>query len=140
MPSSPPYQKLDLDKTGSPVYQLWYYLLHNFSHFLQFAGIKLQYFFLMTRSYYSNLHNYFLLLNVIPVYLLSLYSYFTTKKYFGREIIIFITSTILIYALTIVFQCDDYHNRFVLSIYPLFVLLAARTAEHFILPAFKNSK
>ena len=140
MPSSPPYQKLDLDRTGSPVYQLWYYLFHNFSHFLQFAGIKLQYFFLMTRNYYSNLHNYFLLLNVIPVYLLAVYSLFTRRKYFGREIIVFITSTILIYALAIVFQCDDYHNRFVLSIYPLFVLLAARTAEHFILPAFKNNK
>lgn len=140
MPASPPYQKLDLDKTGSPVYQLWYYLSHNFSHFLRFAGIKLQYFFLMTRDYYSSLHNYFLLLNVIPVYLLAVCSFFVRRQYFGKEIIVFITSTILIYTLAIVFQCDDYHNRFILSIYPLFVLLAARTAEFFCLPAFKNSK
>ena len=140
MPSSPPYQKLDLDKTGSPVYQLWYYLLHNFSHFLQFAGIKLQYFFLMTRNYYSSAHNFFLLLNAIPVYLLALYSFFIKKKYFGKGITVFLVSTILMYAVTIVFQCDDYHNRFILSIYPIFVILAARSAEHFYLLAFKNNK
>jgi hypothetical protein len=140
LPASPPYQKLNLDKTGSPVYQLWYYLSHNFSHFLRFAGIKLQYFFLMTRDYYSSFHNYFLLLNVIPVYLLAVCSFFTRKQYFSREIIVFITSTILIYAFTIVIQCDDYHNRFILSIYPLFVLLAARAAEHLCLFAFKNNK
>jgi len=140
LPASQPYQKLDLSKTGSPVYQLWYYLTHNFSHFLRFAGIKIQYFFLMTRNYYSSSHNYFLLLNVIPVYLLATYSFFIKSQYFSKGIIVFLTSSILIYAVTIVFQCDDYHNRFILSIYPLFVLLAASAAEHFYLLAFKNNK
>jgi len=140
LPASQPYQKLDLSKTGSPVYQLWYYLTHNFSHFLRFAGIKIQYFFLMTRNYYSKTHNFFLLLNVIPVYLLALSGFFIKKRYFNKGVMAFLVSSILIYAATIVFQCDDYHNRFILSIYPLFVLLAARTAEHFCLLAFKNNK
>jgi hypothetical protein len=79
LPASQPYQKLYLSKTGSPVYQLWYYLTHNFSHFLRFAGIKIQYFFLMTRNYYSNTHNFFLLINAIPVYLLALRSNISVK-------------------------------------------------------------
>lgn len=140
LPAAQPYQKLDLSKTGSPVYQLWYYLTHNFSHFLRFAGIKIQYFFLMTRNYYSSTHNFFLLLNAIPVYLLALCSFFIKKKYFGKGITVFLVSTILMYAVTIVFQCDDYHNRFILSIYPIFVLLAAKSAEHFYLSTFKNNK
>lgn len=140
LPASQPYQKLDLSITGSPMYQLWYYLTHNFSHFLRFAGIKIQYFFLMTRTYYSDLHNFFLLSNAIPVYLLALYSFFIKKPYFGKGVTIFLVGTIIMYAVTIVFQCDDYHNRFILSIFPIFVLLAARSAEHFCLLAFKNNK
>ena len=140
LPAALPYQQLDLSKTGSPVYQLWYYLTHNFSHFLRFAGIKIQYFFLMTRNYYSSTHNFFLLVNVIPVYLLGICSFFIKKQLFSKGIIIFLVSSILIYTATIVFQCDDYHNRFILSIYPLFVLLAARSAENFCLLAFKNNK
>jgi hypothetical protein len=45
--------QLDLTATGTPVYQLYYYITHNFFHFLHFADVKLQYFFLMTRPYYS---------------------------------------------------------------------------------------
>lgn len=140
MPASLPYQKLDLSQSGSPVFKLWYYITHNFSHFLRFAGIKVQYFFIMTRNYYSSFHNYFLLLNVIPVYLLAIGSFYIEKKYISREIAVFITCSIVMYTLTIVFQCDDYHNRFILSIYPFFILLAAGTAEYFCLPALKNNK
>lgn len=140
LPAAQPYQKIDVVKTGSPVYQLWYYVTHNFLHFLKFAGIKLQYFFLMTRNYYSNTHNFFLLINVIPLYFFAFCSFFIRRNYFSKEIVAFLVTTILIYTITIVFQCDDYHNRFLLSIYPLFVLLAARTVENFCLFTFKNNK
>ncbi len=140
LPAAQPYQKLDITATGSPIYQLWYYTTQNFYHFLKFAGIKIQYFFLMTRNYYSNTHNYFLLLNVIPVYLLALWSFFIKRHYFSKGIIVFLVSSILIYALAIIFQCDDYHNRFILSIYPLFVLFAACSVEYFCLLFFKNNK
>ncbi len=139
MPAALPYQKLDLANSGSPVYRLWYYLSHNFSHFLHFASVKIQYFFLMTRNYYSNGHNYFLLLNVIPLYILALISFFIKLQYFSKGFTAFLVSTILLYTFTIIFQCDDYHSRFILSIYPLFVILAAKAAEHFILRSFKNN-
>ena len=140
MPAALPYQKLDLSQSGSPVFQLWYYLTHNFSHFLHFAGIKMQYFFLMARPYYSKAHNYFLLLNVIPLYLLAFCSFFIKKTQFNKGTTIFLASAILIFTLTIIFQCDDYHNRFVLSIFPFFVILAARAVDYFISSFFKHNK
>lgn len=140
LPAPQPYQKLDLAATGSPVYKLWYYCTHNFSHFLQFAGKKIQYFFLMTRNYYSKGHNYFLLLNVIPVYLLGVCSFFIKRKYCSKAFFIFLVSTICMYVVTIIFQCDDYHSRFILPVYPLFVLPAACVAEYFCLLVFKNNK
>jgi hypothetical protein len=140
LPAAGPYQKLNLAATGSPVYKLWYYCTHNFSHFLQFAGTKIQYFFLMTRNYYSTAHNYFLLLNAIPVYLLGACSFFIKKKYFSKAFFVFLVSTICMYVLTIIFQCDDYQSRFILPVYPLFVLPAALSAEYFCLLMFKNNK
>jgi len=138
MPDSPPYAKLDLAGMGSPIYQLGYYLTHNFSHFIHFAGIKLQYFFLMTRQYYSTWHNHFLLLNLVPLYFFALIGVFVKSVKFSKGINIFLLSSILLFAITIVFQCDDYHNRFVLSIFPFFVILAAKSFERLCLFLFKN--
>lgn len=138
LPAAQPYQKLDLTVSGSPVYQLWYYVTHNFNHFLNFAGVKIQYFFLMTRNYYSTAHNALLLLNVIPIYLLAGFSFFIKRRYFNKGVMAFLVSLLVTYTLTIIFQCDDYHNRFILSIYPLFVILAAGSAEHLFLLRSKD--
>lgn len=138
--TSPSFTKLDLAASGNPVYHLCYYLRHNFSHFLHFAGIKLQYFFLMTRPFYSKAHNYFLLLNTIPLYFLVMGSFFIKKIKFDKGTTIFLISSIALYTLTIIIQCDDYQNRFILSIYPFFVILAAQTIEYLILHFFKNYK
>lgn len=139
LPTSPPYTVLKLSTTGSPVFQLYYYLTHNFSHFLHFTGVKLNYFFLMARPYYSELHNNFLIFNNVLLYILALTGLYFKKSAFNKGIIPFIIWSILLYTLTIIFQCDDYHNRFILSIYPFFVILAARSAEY-LLFLFKNNK
>lgn len=132
--------KLNLSLNGGPAYQLFYYITHNFFHFLHFAGLKLQYFFLMTRPYYSNAHNNFLLINLIPLYLLAGAGFFIKKMQPDKAITVFSLTTIILYAITIVIQCDDFHNRFILSIYPFFVILCAETIEYFILYFFKNYK
>jgi hypothetical protein len=128
-PTIIPSVKLNLATSGSPVYKLLFYISHNFSHFIHFAGIKLQYFFLMRRYYYSNAHNLFLLINIIPVYILAIIGLFKMQKKIAKSVIAFIVCTILLYTITIILQCDDYHNRFILSIYPLFVILAGLGAE-----------
>ena len=140
LPSSGPYATLNLAKNGSQVYHLYYYVTHNFSHFLHFAGAKMQYFFLMKRDYYSPAHNYFLLINTISIYLLALAGLFIKPLKTNKGIILFMAGSILLFAITIIFQCDDYNNRFILPLFPFFVILAARGAGYFISLLFKNSK
>ena len=130
LPAMGPYTKLDLASGGSPVYHLYYYITHNFSHFLRFAGIKLQYFFLMKRDYYSTAHNYFLLFNTILLYLFTIAGSFSKRINLNKGIVLFMLVSILIFASAIIFQCDDYNNRFILPIFPFFVILAARGVEH----------
>ncbi len=138
LPSTIHTTTLYLDKTAGPIYQLLYYICHNFGHFIHYAWIKLCYFFLMKRDYYSNRHNAYLLINILPMYVFAFGSLFVKNIKFREEISVFLISSILLYTLTIVLQCDDYHNRFVLSIYPFFVILAAKTIEHFVIKSKKT--
>ena len=137
--SSPTYSKLELANSGSPIYKLFFYVTHNFRHFLHFFSVKLQYFFLMARPYYSNLHNYFVLINTIAIYFFILAGFFIKKLKFNKGIFTFLITTIALYTIAIIFQCDDYHNRFILSIFPFFVILAAWTVEYLALYFFKNN-
>lgn len=136
--ANPSNTKLDLNSTSNPVYQLFYYVTHNFSHFIHFTGVKIQYFFLMTRPYYSKAHNYFVLINTIILYILITIGFFVKRFKINKKITAFLLSVIAIYTITIIFQCDDYHNRFILSIFPMFVILAAGTVDS-ILISFKRN-
>jgi hypothetical protein len=133
LPSTIHTTTLYLDKTAKPLYQLLFYIYHNLGHFIHYAAIKLRYFFLMRRDYFSSKHNAYLLINIIPIYLLSVGSLFIKNVKFKKEITVFLISSIVLYAITIVLQCDDYHNRFVLSIFPFFVILAAKTIEYVVI-------
>ncbi len=124
---------------ATPVYQLLYYVTHNFTHFLHFTTVKLQYFFLMTRPYFSKVHNYFVLLNALPIYLLALVSFFIKQVKFKKAFSIFLATIIAVYTIAIIFQCDDYHNRFILSIFPCFVILAAKTVDYIVFRFFDHN-
>lgn len=140
LPSELPHAVLKLSSEGSPIYQLYYYLTNNFPHFLHFTGVKLNYFFLMARPYYSKPHNYFLIFNTIAIYILSFAGFFLRQPYFKKGVVPFCVCSIFLYTITIIFQCDDYHNRFILSIYPFFVILATRGIQFFSSLLLKNNK
>ncbi|UAY53514.1 hypothetical protein [Ferruginibacter albus] len=127
---SPSPHAIKITSDGSQVYQLYYYIINNFEHFLQLGTIRLKYFFLMTRSYYSNLHNLFLLAFMIPLYFFTIISWFILKGRTYRPIYIFQLSSIFIFAVAVMLQCDDFHNRFILALFPFFLTITAKTIEH----------
>ena len=128
--SSPSGTTLNLTHNKNPLFELFYYIKHNFKHFIRFAFLKLEYFFGMTRSYYSRAHNQMLIGFSVLTYSLSLISFFIRKTKLVTGVVLFIVTTILFYTLAIIFQCDDYHNRFILSIFPFFVILAGITIDY----------
>lgn len=118
---------------ASPLRQLTFYISHNFHHFIQLAMERLRAFFLMTRVYYSAPHNIFLLFFILPLYSLSLISFSIKKDKNFKPVFYFIISSIATFAIAIMLQCDDYHNRFILGLFPFFLILACKTL------AFKNN-
>ena len=106
------------------LYRLLYYVTHNFSHFSGLAFTRLKYFFLNTRPYYSFAHNAYLLTNLFFIYARILIGIKTIRKGFSTAQVVFVISVIFSFALAIAFQCDDYHNRFFLTLMPLLTVLA----------------
>jgi hypothetical protein len=121
---------LDLLQDANPVRQLWYYISHNFSHFAQLGVARLKAFFLMTRPYYSLAHNLLLLVTMIPLYLLAVAGIWMPKEKQYKPVFNFVIVSIVAFAAAIMLQCDDYHNRFILGIFPFFVLLSAKAVEY----------
>jgi hypothetical protein len=124
MPRATTNDKLDLSQHPNQLYQLFHFVTHNFSHFAGLALIRLRYFFVMTRSYYSTLHNLYLLVHLAALYGIILIGIRMLVRTFPPALLLFIGSSVLLFAAAIALQCDDYHNRFALTLTPLYITLA----------------
>jgi hypothetical protein len=137
VPMKPGGAAIDIVKTTNPVHDLFYYVMHNPFHFLKLMGLKLLSFFNITRSYYTTVHNIYLALIIIPVYLLSIPGLVYITRHF-RSFSIFLISLLILYPLGATFQCDDWHSRFTMVIFPFFILLSCLGL--FYISGNKNSK
>ena len=123
VPLKPEGANLNIVHTSNPVNDIFYYIFHNPLHFSKFAVLKLFSFFNMTRSYYSTMHNILLTLVLVPVYIFGLIGLFRFVKPF-KNFTIFLVSLLILYPLAVTFQCDDWHSRFTMVVFPYILLLA----------------
>jgi hypothetical protein len=121
----------DIQTSSDPnsIFGLIYYVTHNFDQFTRLAGLRSKAFLGLTRSYYSSGHNIYLILYFYPLYFLAVFSirrWFKTNVY----LLLYCFSLIFVTWSTVILTCDDWHNRFFLSIVPYIYILA--------IPAIKN--
>jgi hypothetical protein len=125
MPRNAGNAQLDLSQNPNQLYQLVYYISHNFSHFAGLAVTRLRYFFTMVRSYYSTAHNLYLVVILVVLYGSIVGGIKRIFKSMPVSLGVFIFSSIIMFSMAIAFQCDDYHNRFFLTLVPFLVTMAA---------------
>jgi hypothetical protein len=107
---------------GNSLSGLVFYIIHNFGQFIRLAGLKTIAFFGLYRSYYSPFHNAYLMIYFYSVHIMVIASLsFWIKNHFHR--LIYLLSIIIITLLTVILTCDDWHNRFYLSISPYLILI-----------------
>ena len=128
MPAVISNTQLEVSDHPNQLFRLFFYITHNFSHFSGLALTRLKYFFLNTRPYYSSLHNAYLLISLFFIYACILIGIRSIKRTFPASLLAFMFSVIFFFALAIAFQCDDYHNRFFLTLMPLLTVLAVAGA------------
>ena len=108
---------------GNSLQGIVYYIYNNKDQFFKLARLKTISFFGLIRNYYSTFHNVFLVIFFYPFYLLSLIGLWKMCKRKKPELIYLVT-IFLLYWITTMLTCDDWHNRFILTAMPFIFLIA----------------
>ena len=122
--------EIETMEKGNSLQGIAYYVFNNHEQFLKLSKLKTLAFFGMLRTYYSLFHNVLLVLFFYPFYILSFIGIWKKMKQKDKTIIYLIT-IILLYWITTLLTCDDWHNRFILTVSPFLFLLG--------LAAFSNN-
>ena len=120
VPTLPYNANIDTLKNGNSLYGLFYYVFHNMEQFYRLALLKSEKFFGLVRSYYSYAHNLFLKIYFYSLYLLILATIIKFNKQLPLTFIYY-TAIIGVYWLSVVFSCDEWHNRFFLTLTPFLI-------------------
>lgn len=108
--------------TDNSIFGLLNYIVHHFSQFCRLAWLKSVAFFGLYRNYYSIIHNSYLIIYFNIIHLLILLGI----GYWIRTLklqMIYLCSIIFLTWITVVLTCDDWHNRFYLSVSPYLIIL-----------------
>jgi hypothetical protein len=95
-------------------------------YLIKLMGMKLFYFFLLARPYYSVPHNILILLIVLPVYALTVLAWYHDRKNFYTWA--FPAIIIMLQALVVTFTFADWDSRHLQVILPLFFIFASTGA------------
>jgi hypothetical protein len=116
---------VEIQTSANPnsVFGLLYYITHNLEQFMRLAWLRSRAFWGLGRSYYSMGHNIYLALYFYPVYLLGLLSLGRWLKQ-NKCLVLYCSSLVLITWVSVILTCDDWHNRFFLSVVPYIYILA----------------
>jgi 4-amino-4-deoxy-L-arabinose transferase-like glycosyltransferase len=110
---------------------LWGIMLYIFDHpeqFARLAWLRTKAFFGLYRSYYSTGHNIYLVVYFFSLYLMVIIS-FREWVIKNKWLLMYCIAAILITWATAIFTCDDWHNRFFLSIAPYIHILCVPVLE-----------
>lgn len=123
VPTLPYFTDIKISDNPNSVFGLLYYITHNFDQFARLAWLRSKAFFGLYRSYYSSGHNIYLAAYFFPMYLLALFS---LRKWIShnKHLLLYCLSLIGITWISVIITCDDWHNRFFLSVVPYIYILS----------------
>lgn len=130
VPAPPGILPVATTANGNSLYGLAYYIIHNPGQSLRLAGSRTFAFLGLYRSYFSVFHNIYLIVYFYSIHLMVLAGLGFWIKEFPNKIY-YLASTILLTWFTVMLTCDDWHNRFYLSISPLLIILAMPSLQRF---------
>jgi hypothetical protein len=92
--------------------------------FLQMAAQRFFSFWGLTRSFYAPAHNLFIAIYFYSLYLLAIGGIRKWSRS-DHSILGFSITMFLLTSLAAVLSCDDWHNRFILPLLPLLIIMAS---------------
>jgi hypothetical protein len=129
VPTLPHSVAIETSDNPNSIMGLLYYITHNPGQFTRLAWLRTKAFFSLYRSYYSNGHNLYLALYFFPLYLLALFSLRQWART-NKHLLLYCFALIGITWLTVIMTCDDWHNRFFLSVVPYIYIVAIPSVQY----------
>lgn len=123
MPGSPP---AGLEELDNPLYKTLYFISDKPVFFLKLASRRLWHMFIATRPYYSSFHNGFLLMTLLPVYILAAWG--VSGRVRSEACRLSLVSLVAFQCLVVVLTFVDSDNRVLLVTLPVSFVFASRGA------------
>ena len=123
---------------SNSLYGIVYYVANNMGQFIKLACLKTVAFLGLFRPYYSNAHNILLAVLFYPLYIAAIPGckwWYTNRPY----MLLFLTGMIVVTWSSVMITCDDWHNRFFLSI-SFYVLILGLPAIHNLIKRLTSPK
>ena len=100
------------------------YIKQNPFDFLKLCTLRFIAFWSLTRSFYSEAHNWMLRLFFYPLYFFALIKLRRQIK-FNCYFIVYCLSVLIVFTISVMLTCDEWSNRFIMPVLPIIILLAA---------------
>jgi hypothetical protein len=128
VPTLPGFLPIQTSTNGNSLYGLGYYILHNPAQFIRLAALRTVAFFGLYRSYFGAGHNLYLIVYFYSIHLAAILSipYWLRRHTFA---LCYFATAIMLTWVTVIMTCDDWHNRFYLTISPLLIILGLPTVQ-----------
>lgn len=125
-----PVNNVNVDITDNPnsIKGLVYYITQNFNQFAILAVKKTVAFFGVYRAYFSTGHNVVIVCFFSLMYLLATVGIVSWRRQ-NAGVLFYCLLAIFFTWLSVIVTCDDWHNRFVLTIVPYLLILSAKGVE-----------
>lgn len=124
VPTTEGGKEFEMPVNQNSVEGLFYFITHYPDVFIQLGAKRLYSFFGATRSFYSVFHNIFLAAYFYFAYLLIVLNLRSLARKMTASFL-FLVTPVLFMAVTVMVSCDEWSNRFLLSVVPFILLLAA---------------
>jgi hypothetical protein len=128
VPTLPYFRDIRISDNPNSLFGIIYYITHNLEQFTRLAWLRTKAFLGLSRSYYSTGHNLYLYIYFFPFYLFALLGirkWITTNKC----LLLYCLSPITLTWCTVILTCDDWHNRFFLSVVPYIYILSTPVVQ-----------
>ncbi|MDO8512143.1 MAG: hypothetical protein Q7S57_02630 [bacterium] len=104
------------------LFEILLFVKNNFIFVIKLAGMKLFYFLLHVKPFYSNAHNLLIVISYFPIYVFAGIG-FLSKIDFSKKVLIM--SYLLGQTIIVMLTFEDWDGRFLSAIMPLVIIFAA---------------
>ena len=113
-----------LATVSNPLARILLFIAEKPGYFLKLAGMKLWYLFLHARPYYSDFHNYFLVLTLVPSYMLAAWGLMSRTDQPADKVLL--VSICMFQSMIVALTNADWDGRYLLVILPIVFIFSAR--------------